>query len=469
VGSHARIRIVVALFLCLAGAAVSGILLGQHHGEPWAVSAVKDNCGDGQTNGCEDVARSSWSSFLGVPVAAYGFVFYASLFILLILALFASSDLRNSLSGIAVAILLLGLLVDLFLLGTQAFSIHAYCTLCIFTYILSVGALIALFPARRSMSGVVPAIGIPEGRLAFAGWILGTLAMATSMWGFDKILVFRAEYRQSTMLGTPAPAVKLTPLTDMQKPVAPAPALAKSEMAAPTTNQQALSKGSEDSAYWQKQAKNLQQILDDPRKTEAYWADKAQRQFDDSATVSIDLNNVPFKGSTSAPVTVVEYSDFLCPHCRDLAMAFSQFVPQSDGRVIVYFKNFPLDQDCNEKMNRTVHFGACNLALGGICSNIQGKFGAYHDRVFASEPVNPLAADIIRIGGQAGLDSAALKSCLEDPKTKAILAAQIAEANRLGITSTPTVYVNGKKLPRINDFLTVVDKEARKKGFKPME
>jgi len=463
VGSHAKIRIAIALFLCLAGAAVSGILLGQHHGEPWAVSTVKENCGDGQTNGCDDVARSSWSSFLGIPVAAYGFVFYVSLFILLILALFASSDLRNSLSGIAVAMLLLGLLADLFLLGTQIFSIHAYCTLCIFTYVLSMGALIALFPARRSMPGVVAAIGIPEGRLALAGWILGTLAIATSLWGFDKILVFRAEFRQRTMLGAPATA-KMNPPVDI-----PTVNPVKSEMAPPTVNQQAVSKGSEDSAYWQKQAKNLQEILDDPRKAEAYWAEKAQRQFDDSAAVSIDLNNVPFKGLTSAPVTVVEYSDFLCPHCRDLALAFSQFVPQSNGRVIVYFKNYPLDQTCNEKMSRTVHFGACNLALGGICANIQGKFGAYHDRVFTSEPNNPLVADIVRIGGQAGLDSAALKSCLEDPKTKAILAAQIIEANRLGVTSTPTVFVNGKRLPRINDFLAVVEKEARKKGFKPME
>lgn len=467
--SHARLRIAIALFLCLAGAAVSGILLGQHHGEPWAVATVKANCGDGQTNGCEDVARSSWSSFLGVPVATYGFVFYASLCILLLLALFASRELRSSLSGIAAAILLFGLVIDLFLLGTQAFSIKAYCTLCILTYLLSLGCFIALFPARRSLPGVVAAINIPEGRLAFAGWILGTLAITTSMWGIDKILLYRAEFRQRTMLGAPVPAVNGTLTASTLNTVLPVPAPAKSEIAAPAEKQPAAAKESRDADYWQKQAKNLQEILDDPRKAEAYWADQAQRQFDNSATVSIDLNNVPFKGLSSAPVTVVEYSDFLCPHCQDLALAFSQYVPQSDGRVIVYFKNFPLDQNCNEKMRRTVHPGACTLALGGICANNQGKFGAYHDRVFTTELNDPQVSDILRIGGQAGLDPASLKSCLEDPKTKAVLSAQIAEANRLGVNSTPTVYVNGKKLPRINDFLAVVDKEARKKGFKPME
>ena len=72
-------RIVAALCLCLAGAAVSGLLLMQHHGEGPAVSAVNQACGDGQTSGCEDVARSSWSRFAGLPVAAYGLAFYISL------------------------------------------------------------------------------------------------------------------------------------------------------------------------------------------------------------------------------------------------------------------------------------------------------------------------------------------------------------------------------------------------------
>ena len=79
VGSSAAMRIVAALCLCLAGAAVSGLLLMQHHGEGPAVSAVNQACGDGQTSGCEDVARSSWSRFAGLPVAAYGLAFYLSL------------------------------------------------------------------------------------------------------------------------------------------------------------------------------------------------------------------------------------------------------------------------------------------------------------------------------------------------------------------------------------------------------
>ena len=182
----------------------------------------------------------------------------------------------------------------------------------------------------------------------------------------------------------------------------------------------------------------------------------------------IDLANLPAKGPASAPVTVVEYSDFMCPFCRNLAAALTQFVPQAGGRLAVYFKNFPLDNSCNPKLPRAVHPGSCTLALGAICAQNQGKFEAYHDRVFGSEVKSPQPADVVRLAGEAGLNAAAMEGCLDDPQTKATLAAQIAEGNRLGVSSTPTVYINGKKLPRINDFVAVVDREAQKKGQPPI-
>ena len=152
-------------------------------------------------------------------------------------------------------------------------------------------------------------------------------------------------------------------------------------------------------------------------------------------------------GPANAPIKVVGYSDFLCPFCRDLAGAFAQYVPQSGERVAVYFKNYPLDAECNPKLKQSTHPGSCNLALGAVCAHRQGKFDAYHDRVFSSELRNPAAADVVRIAGEAGLSGAAMQGCLDDPKTKDALAAQIAEANRLGVSATPTVYVNGKSFP----------------------
>jgi protein-disulfide isomerase/uncharacterized membrane protein len=456
-------RIGAALCLCLAAAAVSLVLLGQHHGEPLLVSAVNETCGDGETSGCEDVARSPWSSFAGLPVAAYGLAFYLSLSLLLALALSAPADLREAMAGVAVALLALGLLVDLALLGVQALAIRSYCTLCIATYVLSAAALVLLFPARRAARAAGEAPARVEGRLAISGWVLGTLAVGAFVLAADTTLAARAARRQATLLGAPLPATAAEPAD----PAPPASAPAATAAPASSAPSPTLPAGAQDAKYWQDQARKLQATLDDPRKLDAYFAEKALREYDTAIAVPIDLDGATPKGPATAPVTVVEYSDFLCPFCRNLGLALSQFVPQAEGRVAVYFKNFPLDKACNEKLPGSTHPGACHLALGAICARYQGKFDAYHDRVFSTELRNPQPADVARLAGEAGLNAAALQSCLDDPKTKADLAAEVAEGNRLGINATPTVYVNGKKLPRINDFVAVVDKEARKKGFPP--
>jgi protein-disulfide isomerase len=166
-------------------------------------------------------------------------------------------------------------------------------------------------------------------------------------------------------------------------------------------------------------------------------------------------------------VTVVTYSDFLCPFCRSLALGIEDFLPKSGDRLNLYFKNYPLEQSCNAKLSRTVHPGACVMALGGICANEQGKFWAYHDKVFAGPPTNPGAADVERIGQQAGLDPAALAVCLSSQGAKDKLARQIADATAAGVEATPTIFINGKKLPRVNDFIQVVVDEAAKHGIPP--
>jgi protein-disulfide isomerase len=221
--------------------------------------------------------------------------------------------------------------------------------------------------------------------------------------------------------------------------------------------------------YYKDTAKRLQDTLDDPQKLDAYFADKAAKEFDKAPVQALDLKDVPVKGAANAPIQVVGYSDFLCPFCRSLAGALAQYVPQTGNRVAVYFKNYPLEQSCNPTLPNTIHPGACVLALGGICANYQGKFEPYHDRVFSSgELKNPQAADVVRLAGEAGLNAAALESCLSDPRTKEQLAAQIEEAKKVGVQATPTLFINGKKLPRINDFLQTVEKEAQRKGLPPL-
>jgi protein-disulfide isomerase/uncharacterized membrane protein len=466
-GSSATKRVAAALGACLAAAALSGLLLLQHHGETFATTAVNQACGDGQTSGCEEVARSPWSKVGGMPLAGLGLVFYLSLAVALLLALLGPADLREPVAAVAVAALALGLLVDLGLLGVQAFAVHAFCRLCIATYVLGAIALLALWPAWRAAGTTAVLSMRADGRLLASAWAIGALLATAAVVAANTTLVYRAQRRQATLLGAPAaaPVTAATPAPAPPGTPAVAPAAAAG---APLSPPAPGPTGSPDAKYWQERAQKLQETLDDPRKLEAYFSEKAQHEYDTAAVEAIDLTNAPVRGPANAPVKVVEYSDFLCPFCRNLAGALVQFVPQAGGRVAVYFKNYPLDAECNPKLKQSTHPGSCNLAMGAVCAQRQGKFEAYHDRVFSTELRSPSPADVARVAGEAGLNGAALQGCLEDPKTKEALAAQIAEANRLGVSATPTVYVNGKKLPRINDFVAVVDKEARKKGFPPL-
>lgn len=191
-------------------------------------------------------------------------------------------------------------------------------------------------------------------------------------------------------------------------------------------------------------------------------------EYDDVPVQTVDLANVPFKGPAEAPIKVLEFADFMCPSCQGLAGAFSHYIPRSGNRVVVYFKNFPLDQACNPSIARTVHPGACNLALGAVCAHEQGKFWPYHDKVFGSKFTSVATADVVKLAGDAGLDANAMQSCLATPRAKETLAQQVAEAQKVVVTVTPTVLVNGKKLNRVSDFTEFVEKEATRLGLPPV-
>jgi protein-disulfide isomerase/uncharacterized membrane protein len=419
-----------AILLLLVGALFAALLLMQHHGEPGAVGAVNELCGNGQTSGCEVVAQSEYSSFAGIPLAALGLLFYLSLLALLLLAPSAGAAAEAAAGRLALGATLLALALDLVLLGLQGFVIKAFCRLCLATYAVNAVVAVALWPARRLKGG--PAA---LGRLAFTAWAIAAAGIASGVFAWNGALVARAANRAGTLLGSPATAAAVT-----------------------TGGDEAL----------RAEVQRLRESLDDPQKYQEYLTAKSEREFGAATVQSFELAGVPVKGPADARIQVVEFSDFLCPFCRAIAGAFKDFLPQSQGRVSVRFKNYPLDQECNVHMKNTVHVGACWLARGGICAQQQGRFWAYHDRIFDKPLREAAKADVVKLASEAGLDAASLGACLDAPGTDARLKAEIEEAERAGVKATPTLFLNGKKLPRVNDFLVMVEKESTRLGLPPL-
>ena len=447
-----RWRIAACALLMIVNAAVSGLLLLQHHRVGAAVAAVGQVCGEGAQSGCETVAQSRYAEVRGIPVAALGLAFSASLAVLLLLASVAGAEARTAAALIAFASLLLALAVDLVLLGVQLIAIRAFCRLCLLTYALNALGAVLVRPIQRRLLVVRDGLGLPAGRAAFGGWAVATAAILAAVLAGSLALRYRERLHSTAILGLPAPSAT-APL-----PAAGSPAPAGSD----------AQRYQEEARAAQEQARRLQDILDDGAKLDEYLTQKARRDFEQGPVRTFNLKGVPFKGPADAPIRVVEFSDFLCPFCRQIASAFAGYIPQSANRVVVYFKNYPLDSTCNSSLKQPVHAGACNVALGAICANEQGKFWNFHDRVFSSPPTNPQVSDVVSMAREAGLDAGALETCVNNPATRQKLGTEIAEGIQAQVSGTPTLYINGKKLPRLNDFLQTVDREAAKMGLPPL-
>jgi len=416
-----------ATVLLLVAAALAAALLLKHYGVGTPADAI---CGAG-ASGCDVVNQSVYAEVRGVPLAAIGLVFYLALCGALALSSFASEP-----SGLAVARLVFlalaaSLAVDAVLLGLQATKLNAYCTLCLLTYGLGAGALALLWPARGASLG---ALSAGDGRLAAAGAVVaaGSTLLAAAV--FQVALQARPA-NPAAMLGA-------------GRAPAPAPATAGGDA--------------------QQEVQRLQAILDDPQKVERYYSEKAIKDFQQAKVESFDLTGTPSKGPATAPLKIVEFSDFLCPFCRQLADGLGSFLPQLAGRATLYYKQYPMDMTCNESLKQQIHPGACVIALGGVCAAEQNRFWQYHDVVFQRQGQLKTRADAQKAAADAGLDAAAFGACMDRPASTEKLRAQLREGTAAGVKGTPTVFLNGKRVTRLNDFAAMIDKELARLGQPPL-
>jgi protein-disulfide isomerase len=173
-------------------------------------------------------------------------------------------------------------------------------------------------------------------------------------------------------------------------------------------------------------------------------------RFDQAAQVPIAVGESPVRGAPMAPITVVEFSDFECPHCARAHPVLERLVREHDGDVRVVYKNYPLDG----------HTYAREAARASVAAQRQGKFWEMHDLLFANQ-LHLAKADIERYAQQIGLDMARFRADLEDPATEARVAADRALGTELGIQGTPTLFVNGRPyLEPIENLSTYVQEEV---------
>lgn len=141
----------------------------------------------------------------------------------------------------------------------------------------------------------------------------------------------------------------------------------------------------------------------------------------------------PVRGPADAPITIVEYSDFQCPFCSRVTPTLDALQKKYAGKIRIVFKDFPLPN----------HLEAPKAAEAAHCAGEQGKYWEMHDRLFANQQALKVA-DLKTSAGAIGLDAAKFSACLDSGKFAESVQADLAEGQKLGVQSTPTLYVNGR-------------------------
>ena len=177
-----------------------------------------------------------------------------------------------------------------------------------------------------------------------------------------------------------------------------------------------------------------------------------------------DINSNPFKpdldklktefqpslGTPGAPVVLVAFSDFECPICKTEATMLRQnLISTYPTQVRLYFKDFPLD---------SIHAWARPATIAGRCVFRQNSsaFWSYYDWVYAHQAeitAGSLKDKVMEWAkGEKDIDALQLGRCMDTKATEAEVNKNVAEGHALEVVGTPTLFVNGRRIPQVIDW-----------------
>lgn len=157
-------------------------------------------------------------------------------------------------------------------------------------------------------------------------------------------------------------------------------------------------------------------------------------RFDKSTQLTIDMSDAPSRGAPMAKVTIIEFSDFQCPHCGAAHPETKRLLREFDGNVRLVYGYFPLSG----------HSRAMPAARATEAARRQGKFWEMHDLLFEHQQALE-DSDIKGYAQQLGLDMARFEADLADAELQKRIEANKELGVKLGVEATPSFFVNGRK------------------------
>ncbi|MFZ1986027.1 MAG: vitamin K epoxide reductase family protein [Desulfatitalea sp.] len=347
-------------------------------------------CGDQNSFfSCTNVSKSRYAKLFGFPLAIYGLFFYLVTFFAAGAFGFTARALAKPAAVLLFWITLAGLIADVVLLIISLAYVKALCPLCVLTYTVNL-----------------------------------------LLFGSSLALLIRSRYNPFRPFRAAAPSDLPANRSALL--------LAGLAVALIVTAAAGITRDANAYLIRNKTQYILKYNASELRRTVDLFAQQAVEDIDPSA--------LHVHGDPAAPVTIIEFSDFLCPYCAYTTDILNQLAAANPGRVHIRFMNFPLDITCNRFMRNPMHKGACDLALGAICAAEQGLLDAYQHAAFGLHLNNPTPEDLKNVVALSGVSEPEFVQCMGKPETLATLQRQIEQTHQYGINSTPTVFINKKRV-----------------------
>jgi uncharacterized membrane protein/protein-disulfide isomerase len=378
-------RAAAAALLCSLVGLGASLAAAYTHYHMLSDPTYRSFCDVSATVSCTQVYQSRFGTFLGIPVAIFGALFFVATTLLSAAGLKARPPVRESMPGYLFVMSTLALAVVLYLGYASFVLLKTVCVLCLTTYAAVIGLFLVSGAATSFPMTTLPRRASRDARVFLSSPLALTLAVLF-LAGAASTLAFFPREAAPAAAAAGEPAAASTP-------------------AEPTQNQRS----------------------------------EFERWYASQPRVPLI---VPAEG---AKVLVVKFNDYQCPACgqahTQYKPIFGKYEAASPGAVRLVMKDYPLNRDCNDGLGQTIHPAACDAAVAVRLAPPE-KREALEDWLYSHQPAmtSPSVRQAARdIGGVADFE-AKYASTLGQVKS------DVALGRQLGVKSTPTFFINGVKI-----------------------
>ncbi|MBH0203540.1 MAG: thioredoxin domain-containing protein [Nitrospira sp.] len=166
--------------------------------------------------------------------------------------------------------------------------------------------------------------------------------------------------------------------------------------------------------------------------------------------LNVSADDDPWIGNAQAPVTIVEFSDFECPYCKNSVSVLKELLSKYPGKLKLVYRDFPGPN----------HQQAMSAAQAAQCAAEQGRFWEYHDALFTRQaPASRWSFSVL--AEDLALHQSSFDLCMKENRYRDEVLKDLQDGLKLGVTSTPTFFINGRPLVGarpLAEFQVIIDR-----------